>query len=61
MKKFSRIFFFFFFIFAQNIDCGDDRTASPRFHNLCFGSKIRKIDIPQLYYIKVGYKGIYIT
>ena len=29
-------------------------------HNLCFGSKIKKIGIP-LYYIKVGYKRVYIT
>ena len=34
-------------------------------HNLCFGSKIRKKNvypsIPQFCYIKVGYKGVYIT
>ena len=33
-------------------------------HNLCFGAKIRKIGIPcipQFYYIKVGFKGVYIT
>ena len=33
-------------------------------HNLCFGAKIRKIGIPckpQFCYIKVGYKGVYIT
>ena len=33
-------------------------------HNLCFGTKIRKIDIPlhtQVYYIKVGFKGVYIS
>ena len=33
-------------------------------HNLCFGAKIRKIGIPlqtQFYYIKVGYKGLYIS
>ena len=29
-------------------------------HNLCFGSKIRKLGIP-LYYIKVGCKGVYIS
>ena len=35
-----------------------------RTHNLCFGSKIRKICIPfkpQFYNINVGYTGIYIT
>ena len=30
-------------------------------HNLCFGAKIRKIGIPQFCYIKVGFKGVYIT
>ena len=30
-------------------------------HNLCFGAKIRKIGIPQICYIKVGYKGGFIT
>ena len=30
-------------------------------HNLCFGAKIRKIDIPQFYSIKVGYKRVFIT
>ena len=33
-------------------------------HKLHFGAKIRKIDypcIPQFYYIKVGYKVVYIT
>ena len=29
-------------------------------HNLCFGPKIRKLGIPQFYYIKVGYKRVYI-
>ena len=33
-------------------------------HNLCFGSKIRKIIYPftpQFYYIKVGFKGVYFS
>ena len=30
-------------------------------HNVCFGSKIKKIGIPQFYYIKVGYKGVFIA
>ena len=33
-------------------------------HNVCYGSKIRKIAypcIPQFYYIKVGYNGVYIS
>ena len=49
-------FFFFFLIFAQNIDCGYALEPSRRgknlarqftsTHNLCFGAKIRKIGIP---------------
>ena len=33
-------------------------------HNLCFGAKIRNIGIsriPQFFYIKVGFKGVYIS
>ena len=30
-------------------------------HNLCLRAKIRKIGIPQFCYIKVGFKGVYIT
>ena len=33
-------------------------------HNLCFGAKIRKIGIPyipQFCYIKLGFKGVYIS
>ena len=33
-------------------------------HNLCFGVKIRKMGIPripQFYYIKVGFKGVFST
>ena len=32
-------------------------------HNLCFGSEIRKVYPckPQFYYMKVGFKGVYIT
>ena len=30
-------------------------------HNLCLGSKVRKIGIPQFDYIKVGFKGVYIA
>ena len=41
----------FFLIFAQNIDCGytlepPRRGGSNKYHNLCFGAKIRKIGIP---------------
>ena len=46
--------------FAQNIHCG--YTG-----NVCFGSKIRKLGIPfallhtQFFYIKVGFKGVYMS
>ena len=30
-------------------------------HNLCFGAKLRKIGIPQFCYVKVGFKGVYMT
>ena len=35
-------------------------------HHLCFGAKIRKIGLvypwkPQFYYIKVGFKGVFIA
>ena len=60
-----------FLIFAQNIDRwytlepprrGEALLTS--IHNLCFGAKIRKIGIPcipQFCYIKVGFKGVYIS
>ena len=62
--KISSENFYYFFIFAQNIDCGY-KLEPPRrgeavltsTHNLCFGAKITKIGIPQFYYIKVGFKG----
>ena len=60
-----------FLIFAQNIDCGYSeavlkRGGSNEYPQSMFWSKIRKMDIrypciPQVYYIKVGYKGVYIT
>ena len=43
LKNFSRKFLIFFFIFAQNIDCG--YTLEPP-RRVCFGAKTRKIDIP---------------
>ena len=49
-----------FLIFAQNIA----EAVLTSTHNLCFGAKIRKMGIPcipQFYYIKVGFKGVYIT
>ena len=59
-----------FLIFAQNIDCGytleppRDEAVLTSTHNLCFGAKISKQEypcIPQFYYIKVGYKGVFIA
>ena len=53
----------FLIFYAQNIDCG--YTLEPPLteavlsstHNLCFGSKLRKIGIPLFYFINVGFKG----
>ena len=50
-------------IFAQNIDCGSEAVLTST-HNLCFRAKIRKNVYPckpQFYYIKVGYKGVFVT
>ena len=60
----------FFLFLPKNIDCG--YTLEPTrcggsnepTHNLCFGSKIRKIGIPlhtPVLHIKVGFRGVYIT
>ena len=52
MKICSRIFFYYFFNFAPNIECvyklEKNRLAEAVLtstHNLCFGAKIRKIGI----------------
>ena len=53
-----------FNILAQNIHCGYTleppcQSALTSIHNVCFGSKIRKIGIPlqtSVFYIKVGFK-----
>ena len=50
-----------FSFFVQNIICGYTTVST---HNLCFRTKLRKICTPvkpQFKYIKVGYKGVYIT
>ena len=52
---------FVIFIFAQNTDCEAVLTSTK---NLCFRAKIRKIGISQhtpVFYIKVGFKGVYIA
>ena len=59
----------FLLFFAQNIDCGYtlerlNEAVLTSTHNLCFREKIRKNVYPckhQFSYIKVGYKGVYIT
>ena len=56
-----------FLIFAQNLDCRymlEPPGLLTSTRNLFFGGKIRKTGIPcvpQFFYIKVGFKGIYIT
>ena len=55
-----------FLIFAQNIDCGYTlfEAVLTSTHNLCFKVKIRKNVYPckpQVYYIKVGCKGLFVT
>ena len=58
-----------FLIFAQNIDCGytlerPQRGGSNKYPQSMFWSKNKKICIPcipQFCYIKVGFKGVYIT
>ena len=56
-----------FNIFAQNSDYVYMYMLEPPLtstHNLCFGRKIRKIGIPVqtlFFYIKLGFKGVYIT
>ena len=53
-----------FLIFAQNIDRGYTEAVLTSTHDLCFRVKIRKNVHPckpQLFFIKVGCKGVYIT
>ena len=57
-----------FLIFAQNIDCGytlepPRRGGSNEYPQSMFWSKNKKKYpcIPQFFYIKVGFKGVYIT
>ena len=41
-----------------------DEAVLTSTHNVCFGSKIRKLGIPckpQFYYINLGFKGVHIT
>ena len=54
----SRILFYIFLIFSLNIACGT--------HKLCFGAKNQETNrytpaYPSFFYIKVGFKGVYIS
>ena len=63
MKILSRQFFIYF-MFAQKHRLWLDDTVLTSTHNLCFGEKIRKIGIPlqtPVFYIKLGFKGVYIS
>ena len=55
-----------FLIFAPNIDCGytlepPQWGGSNEYPQSMFWSKNTKKCIPQFHYIKVGFKGVYIT
>ena len=62
MKFFSRLFFH---IFAQNIDCGytlQPPRRVPTIYVLEQKEENKEYPfIPQFYYIKLGFKGVYIT
>ena len=57
MKIFSRKILTFFLFLLKSEIVGTVLTST---HKLCFRAKI-KICIPQFFYIKVGYTGIYIN
>ena len=68
-RKFSNKNADIFHISAQNIECEYSlepprRGGSNEYHQSMFSSRIKKNNIcpckPQFYYIKVGFKGIYI-
>ena len=68
--NFQIIIFDIFLIFAQNIDCGytlepPQRGGSNEYPQSMFWSKKREKYVypskPQFFYIKVGYKGVFIT
>ena len=69
MEVFIKNVFTFFLFLLKTQDCGytlepPHRGGFNEYHDLCFGAKIRKIGIPlhtPVFYIKVGYKGLYIT
>ena len=66
-KNFQRKMLIFFYISAQNIDCGyplepPRRGSSNKYPQSMFLSRNKKNNIypckPQFYYIKVGFKGV---
>ena len=68
-RKFSEKKSDIFHIYAQNIDCGYSlepprRGGSNEYPQIMFLSRNKKNNIypckPQFYYIKVGFKGVYI-
>ena len=70
IENFLQKFFDIFLIFAQNIDCGytlepPRRGGSNEYPQSMFWSKNKKKYVypcePQFYYIKVGFKGVYIS
>ena len=67
IDNFQRKIFDIFLIFAQNIDCGHTlepprRGGSNEYPQSMFWSKDKKNRcIPQFYYIKVGFKGVFIA
>ena len=69
-ENFHDIIFDIFLIFAQNIDCGytlepTQRGGSNEYPQSMFSSKNKKKYvypcIPQFCYIKVGFKGVYMS
>ena len=69
-ENFVRIFYKFFLIFAQNIDCGytlepPRRGGSNEYPQSMFYRKNKKNRYtpanPSFFYIKVGFGGVYIT
>ena len=59
-------FFNIFFIFAQNIDCGytldpPRRGGSNEYPQSMFWKKIGIPYIPQFCYMKVGFKGVFLS
>ena len=63
IENFVGNFFYIFLIFAQNIYCGYYPCSEYPQSMFCSKNKKNRYNpcIPQLYFIKVGYKGVYIS